>query len=152
MKMNKKTIGALLLIGIIATIQLGCTKYDEGGLTANAEKNLKNSWKLEKYLRNGNDETSSLLISNYLEEYQEEGIYLRSYIDKQGDPVNESGNWQFDNKRQQVNISGISSFELTEENSTVSSSDYNIVKLKNKEYRYNFVNGGDTHEFWFVPN
>ena len=130
-----------------------CKKYENGGLVGKAEKRLTaNTWKLEKYLRNGNDATSTIQISNFTEQFQEGGALIRNYIDKDGDPFSETGSWQFDNDKQQVNLTGVGSLELSDQNSTVSTSDYNIIKLKKKELWYTYDNGGDSHEFRFVPN
>ena len=153
MKTIKRTLKGLLITGLAIICMTGCKKYDEGGLMGKADKRLTaNTWKLEKYLRNGNDETSSLLISNFTEQFQDGGTLIRNYIDKDGDPFSETGSWQFDNDKQQVNLKGVSSIELTDQTSTVSTSDYNILKLKKEELWYYYDNGGDRHEFHLVPN
>ena len=153
MKTMNKTIGGLLILGLAVIFMTGCKKYDEGGLIGKADKRLTaNTWKLEKYLRNGNDETSSLLISNFTEQFQDGGTLIRSYTDKDGDAFSETGSWQFDNDKQQINLTGVGSIELTNQTSTVSTSDYNIIKLKKKELWYSYDNGGDSHEFHLIPN
>lgn len=153
MKTLKTTLTGLLIAGLVATFMTGCKKYDEGGFIGKADKRLAaHTWKLKKYLRNGNDETSGLLISNFTEQFQDGGTLIRNYIDKDGDSSSETGSWQFDNDKQQINLSGIGSIELTDQTSTVSTSDYNILKLKKKELWYYYDNGGDRHEFHFEPN
>lgn len=153
MKTKRKALNGLLLIGFAIIFMAGCEKYDEGGLVSKAEKRLTaNGWKLKKYLRNGNDETSQLLISNFNETFSGSGVLTRSYTDKDGDPFSETGKWTFDNDKQQINITGVGSVELSDQTSTISTSDYNIVKLKKEELWYAFDNGGDSHEFRFVPN
>ena len=143
----------MLIIGIATVFLTGCKKYDEGGLISKAEKRLTaNTWKLDKYLRNGNDETSQLLISDFTEAFSEGGTLTRSYTDKDGDAFSETGEWTFDNDKQQINLTGVGSIELTDETSTVSTSDYNIIKLKKDELWYSYENGGDSHEFRFIPN
>jgi len=149
----KKTLKGMLIIGIATVFITGCKKYDEGGLISKAEKRLTaNTWKLDKYLRNGNDETSQLLISDFTEAFSESGTLTRSYTDKVGDAFSETGEWTFDNNKQQINITGVGSIELTDQTSTVSTSDYNIIKLKKDELWYSYENGGDSHEFRFIPN
>jgi len=149
----KKTLKGMLIIGIATVFITGCKKYDEGGLISKAEKRLTaNTWKLDKYLRNGNDETSQLLISDFTEAFSEGGTLTRSYTDKVGDAFSETGEWTFDNNKQQINITGVGSIELTDQTSTVSTSDYNIIKLKKDELWYSYENGGDSHEFRFIPN
>lgn len=131
---------------------MSCKKYDEGGLLSSADKKLKQSWKLESYYLDGVDATNSLLIQNYQEEYKENGDYVRSYIDTDGEQFNETGTWSFDSDKENIRIMSVSSLELTAENSTVSTSDYEIVKLKKKELWYKYDNGGNTHEFHLIPN
>jgi len=116
-----------------------------------ADKRLSaHTWKLEKYLRNGNDETSQLLISNFTENFAENGTITRSYTDPNGDPFSESGNWSFDNDKMQINLTGVGSIELTNQTSTVSSSAYNIIRLKKDELWYYYENGGSRHEFHLI--
>ena len=148
-----KTLKRLFILGLVFTIITGCKKYDEGGLVSKAEKRLTSqAWKLDKYLRNGNDETTQLLIRNFSETFSDGGSLVRSYTDADGDPFNETGSWTFDNDKQQINLTGVGSIELTDQTSTVSTSDYNIIKLKKDELWYSYENGGDSHEFRFVPN
>lgn len=153
MKTMKKTVNGFLILGLSAIVLFGCEKYDEGGLVGKAEKRLTaHKWKLDTYLRNGNDETSQLLISNFTETFSEGESLTRSYTDTDGDAFSETGSWSFDNDKQQIKLSGVSSIELTDETSTVSTSDYNILKLKKDELWYYYENGGDEHEFHLVPN
>ena len=141
---------ALIVVSVITLTFAGCKKYEDGGPLRKAEKTLTNSWKFDKYLLNGAEATSSLLISGLTEEYTENGSYIRSYVDKDGDFFSETGNWQFDDKKTNIDVSGISSLELSNNNSSVSASDYTILKLDKKELWYHFENGGDLHEFRFV--
>jgi hypothetical protein len=141
----------MLFIFISSFLAGGCKKYSDGGLVSKADKRLSaHTWKLEKYLRNGNDETDLLLISNFTETFDENGTITRSYIDTNGDPFSESGEWSFDNDKMQINLTGVGSIELTTQTSTVSSSDYNIVRLKKDELWYYYENGGSRHEFHFT--
>lgn len=145
----KKSFNKLIILVFSLTFLLACNKDDEIDrndlLTAH-------TWKLQKYLRNGNDETSEVLISNFTEQFQKGGIFKRSYIDKDGDPFNETGEWQFDTNQNQVKVTEVSSVQFTDETSTISSSDYNIVKIGDNDFWYTYDNGGDSHEFHFIPN
>jgi hypothetical protein len=149
MKTMGKIFGVLLIGGLLLT---SCKKYDNGGTKVRAEKNIKKAWELDAYYLDGQDRTSSLLISNFVETFNDDGFYSRSFIDASGDAKNGDGTWTLDNDKSLINISGIGSFELTNETSTVSASDYTILKLKKKELWYEFENGGNTHEFHLVPN
>jgi len=148
----KRKIQSIIAIVIMMISFVACNKYDEGGLVKNAEKKLKKSWKLETYFLDANDATSTVLIQNYIEEYKENGDYVRSYIDKDGAAFSETGTWSFDADKESIRINGVSSLELSDANSTVSTSDYQIVKLKKKELWYNYTNGGNLHEFHLIPN
>lgn len=140
----------ILVILITSVSLISCNKYENGGLLASADVNLKNTWKLESYIWDGIESTNSLLIQNYIEEYQENGNYVRSYIDDDGENFSETGTWEFDSDKLNIRIMSVSSLELTDENSTVSSSDYEIIKLKKDELWYRYENGGNTHEFHFI--
>lgn len=143
----------LLLLAFTTLLMLSCEKYEEGGLKRKAEDRLsENEWSLSAYLRNGTDESNSLLISGYTESYSSDGSYTRTYTDEDNQVEVESGQWQMDSDNDQIDISNIGSLELTEETNTVSASDYNILKLKDGELWYSFQNGGDTHEFRLTSN
>ena len=45
----------------------------------------------------------------------------------------------FDDDKMVISLSGVGSIELTDETSTVSTSEYNIIKLKKKEFWYSYV-------------
>jgi phytoene dehydrogenase-like protein len=62
----------------------------------------------------------------------------------------ETGNWVFENDKIQVNLTGVGSIELTNQTSTVSSSYYTIIRLKNHELWYYYENGGARHEFHLI--
>lgn len=145
-----KSLMTIVLAGLLAISINSCTKFDEGGLISSTEKNLQKGWTLSKYLRNGSDETSLLLIKNYQENYADNGSYSRSYLDRKGDAKSETGTWKFDKDQKKLNISGVSSVEITVKAGTVSSSYYNIVKLDNSEFWYYFTNGADKHEFRLI--
>ncbi len=146
-----KIITSIILFGLFALTFNSCKKYDEGGLISKADKRLTaHTWKLDKYLRNGNDETSQLLIGSFNETFSESGAFTRSYTDKNGDAISETGTWTFDSGKNQIKLTGVSSIELTDQTSTVATSDYNIIRMKKEELWYYFENGGDKHEFRLV--
>ena len=152
MKSDMKPFQLLIIFGFIFILITACEKFDEGGLVSKASKRLtENGWRLKSYFRNGNNETTKLLFSAFEENFID-GVSLgRSYIDKGGKPFTENGSWTFDNDKHQINITGVGSIDLTEETSTVSASDYNIIKLTKDELWYVHENGSDMHEFHLVP-
>lgn len=145
-----KSLTTLVLATLFAITINSCKKYNEGGLIGQTEKNLKQSWTLQKYLRNGTDETSVLYIKNYEETYSDGDSYSRTYIDKDNETASENGTWKFDRGQEKLNISGVASMEITDEAGTVSSSYYNILKLDKNEFWYYYTNGSDRHEFHLV--
>ncbi len=148
-----KTLGGLLFAVFIVAFTTGCEKYEDGGLVRKAEKSLTaNDWKLTNYYRSGTDETSQLLISNFIESFAEDGTLTRNFTDKDGELLSHNGAWQFDSNKQQIKLSGVGSIEITEVVGTVSSSDYNILKLNDGELWYSYQNGSDENEFHFVAN
>ncbi|MDH5609381.1 MAG: hypothetical protein OEY56_07865 [Cyclobacteriaceae bacterium] len=150
---NKNTLQRLLVVIPLMFLLLGCETYSDGGLIGKTEKRVTGkTWILDKYYLDGIDETSSLIISNLTENYNENGTYLREYTDKNGDPVSESGTWQFDTDKQLFNISGVGSMEITVQTGTVSSSDYFILRMVKDELVYNYDNGSSNHEFHFIAN
>jgi len=141
----------LFFITLIFAGISSCKKFDEGGFVSSADKNLtRQTWVLDSYLRNGNDETSQLVISNFEETYNADGALLRSYA-FDGAQMDQTGSWTLKADTKQIKIDGVSSLQLTAQSSTVSSSDIEIMKLKKKEFWYFFENGSDRHEFHFVP-
>lgn len=144
----KKVIGLILIIGVFTGMLSGCKKYDEGPTFSlkSKTKRLSRDWQIEEYYRNGNNETSQLIITNYVESYNKNGTHSRSYNDKNGNLVSESGQWKFDNNKEQISITGIGSIEWTDQTSTVSSSSYIILRLTSKEFWYYYENGGGKHE------
>ena len=110
------------------------------------------NWILEQYSRNGLDNTGNIYISNYKEDYFMDGAYERSYRDINGDLISEKGKWEFKNRDKEIHISDVSSIrQFSAENSTVSSSIYNINKLSETALVYSYDNGGDNHQFRLIP-
>ncbi|MDH5474937.1 MAG: hypothetical protein OEX22_04540 [Cyclobacteriaceae bacterium] len=141
-----KKLFYLLLVIVLSS----CSKFTDGGLISKADKRIVNSWKMQSYLLDGVDQTSTLLISGLEEVYKEDGSYMRSYIDKDGLAFEEIGDWELPDKSESINITSVSSLELSDQHSTVSSNQYNVKKMTKDEFWYEFTNGGATHEFRFV--
>jgi hypothetical protein len=150
--MKKAKLFSALIILIVSLPLASCKKYDEGGSLRKAETNLIHAWQLQSYYLNGADMTSTLTISNYSETYSEGGTYSRSYIDSSSDPKTASGTWSLEEDKSLLKISGPGSFELSEEFSSVSASEYTILKLTKDELWYEFTNGSALHEFHLVHN
>jgi hypothetical protein len=148
--MNSRHLVLALVLPLLIT---ACKKYDDGpGLSLRSKKErVANTWTIDKYFLNGVDATHQLVISSYQETYSKSGELNRSYIDSDGDLITQAGTWEFNTKKEKLDISGVGSIELTEANSTVSSKYVEILRLKEKEFWYQYENGGATHEFHMVP-
>jgi hypothetical protein len=146
-----KTLSLYTLMAAIVAIGISsCKKYPEGGYVNRTEKNLKKTWKLDKYLVDGVDQTVALIISNYEETYASNNDHFRSYIDKKGQLKSENGKWEFGKDDKQLKLSGLSSIDIIASQNSISSSYYNIIKLDSDEFWYRFENGSNTHEFRLV--
>lgn len=151
MKTMKQIASIIVASAFIAFGLTSCEKYEEGGTVRKGDERIINTWKLQSYLRNGTDETSSVYIKNYTEQYLENGTLTRSYTEKDGDAFSESGKYEFKNENKEVHISGVSSIsDFSDQHSSLSTSTLYITKLTKDEYWYYFENGGDKHEFRFT--
>ena len=140
--MKMKTLFAFALLAISVLSLTSCSK--ETTLEEN-QKNIKKLWKLDQYLVNGVDKTSSLVITGYTESYSDNLKYDRSFTSRNGDNITQNGSYKFESNSQ-VHVSGVGSIELTNGN-TVSSSYYNIIRLTETQLWYSYTNGNDKHEF-----
>ncbi len=136
-----KTLKNLLFISFIASVLLtGCKKYEEGpafSIRSKTER-VANTWKLVSYTIDGTDYTSVLANINYTETYDKDGNY--SYNSNLGTG---SGNWEFQSDKEQIKRSGVSS---------QSTETLYILKLKEKEFWYYYMDGNERHEFHFEEN
>jgi PBP1b-binding outer membrane lipoprotein LpoB len=146
--MKKLTIN--ILLSMLVLFFASCEKYEAGGLISKTEKNLFKTWKLQQYLRNNTNETASILISNYEETYSDNNVYSRIYNNKDNRVITETGSWKLDTEQKIIQISGVSSIDITTITGTISASNRTITKLTNNEFWYTFINGGDKHEFRLI--
>jgi hypothetical protein len=118
-----------------------CGKYEEGPSISLRSKTARvcNTWKVEKYMVNGSDQTATLnlILPNYREVYDKEGNYSFSYDGNSG-----SGRWEFQNDKAEIKRSGVSS---------QSSATLVILKLKEKEFWYYIMDGSDKEEVHMIP-
>lgn len=136
--MNRKNIFPILLL-VVASFA-ACKKYEEGPAISFRSKTARvaNTWKVESYTINGTDYTSTLANLNYMETYDKDGNY--SYTSSAGSG---SGRWEFQSNEEQIKRSGVSS-QPTET--------LVILRLKEKEFWYYYLDGNDRHEFHLVEN
>lgn len=136
--MNRKNIFPILLL-VVASFA-ACKKYEEGPAISFRSKTARvaNTWEVESYTINGTDYTSTLANINYMETYDKDGNY--SYTSSAGSG---SGRWEFQSNEEQIKRSGVSS-QPTET--------LVILRLKEKEFWYYYLDGNDRHEFHLVEN
>lgn len=134
---TKKIIPILLLIGASLA---GCKKYEEGPSLSLRSRTARvaNTWKVESYTINGTDNTSLLVNINYLETYDKDGNY--SYSSSAGTGT---GRWEFQSDDMEIKRSGVSS---------QSTETLVILRLKEKEFWYYYLDGNDRHEFHLAEN
>lgn len=140
-----------LLLSILAISFSSCEKYEEGGLISKGDDRIIGTWKVDKYLRNGTDESSTLYISNLQEVFDENGNIVRTYIDFEGENTVDEGTYEFSDDQKQIKIDGVSSIgDFSDNTSSISTSSITILKLDKEEFWYEFTNGSDEHEFHLI--
>jgi hypothetical protein len=117
-----------------------CKKYENGPFLSLRSKTgrVANTWRVASYTINGVDSTATLININYTETYEKSGAF--SYNSTVG---HSSGKWDFllDNKdilRAGVLGQGASSKIL------------HILKLKDKEFWYEIVDGSNVAEMHLI--
>lgn len=128
---TKKIFAIILIIGASLT---SCKKYEEGPAFSLRSKTARvaNTWKVESYTINGTDYTSTLTNINYTETYDKDGNYSYSSTTDAG-----SGKWEFQSDKEQIKRSGVSG---------QSTETLFILRLKEKEFWYYYMDGKDRHE------
>ena len=134
----KATKLVLAMLMIVSTTIISCKKYPDGPSLSFRSRTARvsNTWKVDQYLFNGSDQTSTMTSINYSETYDKSGNY--SYSSSLGGG---SGKWVFQNNDEQIKRSGVSS---------QSSQDLIILRLKQREFWYYYMDGNDKHEFHLV--
>lgn len=127
-------------IVIVTASIIGCKKYEEGPILSLRSKTARvaNTWKVESFTMNGSDFTSTFTSINYTETYDKDGNY--SYNSSAGSG---SGKWVFESDKEQIKRSGVSG---------QSSATLYILRLKEREFWYYYMNGNDRHEFHLKEN
>lgn len=130
---------AIILFLLVITIS-SCKKYENGPSLSlrSKEERVSNTWKVESYTINGTDYTSTLKNINYTETYDKDGGY--SYASSLGSG---SGKWAFNSDKTQIKRNGVSG---------QSTYDLVILKLKENEFWYYYMDGNDKEEFHLIPN
>ena len=136
--MSTKNIFACMLI--LGASLIGCKKYEEGPALSFRSKTARvsNTWKVMSYTINSADNTPFLTSINYTETYDKDGNYSYNSTLDAG-----AGKWEFQADKEQIKRSGVSG-QPTET--------LYILRLKEKEFWYYFLDGNDKHEIHLQEN
>jgi hypothetical protein len=148
MKILNKNLSKFIIISWVVIFIANC----DTNISTNERILTSQTWMLEKYLKNNIDNTNQININSYEETYLKNGEFERSYTHKDDNITAETGTWNFKNNETEIHVSDISSIQdFSQNNSTLSSSIFNIVQLTDDQFHYSYINGGDEHEFRLIP-
>lgn len=144
-----KTTKYLTILGLIGLITLNsCKKYEEGPRLSfrSKKERVSNTWKVDKYFENGVDETAEFKTKkiNYVETFTEDGVWSYSYIHENGDYKADIGMWEFDKNSDKEEIDRNAGGSTWEE--------LHILRLKEKEFWFWYMDSGERKEFHLIPN
>ena len=127
----------IITLGLSAFIFTGCRKYPDGPALSLKSKSarLTNTWKVESYLKNGNDMTPN--FAGYTETFTEHGDYFYTLESASG-----SGKWNFQNDNREIRINGIQNQP---------SQTLYVLRLESNSLWYYYFDGNDRKEFHMVP-
>jgi len=134
---TKNIFSIILIIGASLT---GCKKYEDGPALSFSSKTARvsNTWKVMSYTINSADITPFLTSINYTETYDKDGNYSYNSTLNAG-----AGKWEFQADKEQIKRSGVSG---------QSTETLYILRLKEKEFWYYFLDGNDKHEIHLQEN
>lgn len=143
-----KKICNIVVITAVFSAFMSCSKYEEGPKISlrSKEARVENTWKVEKYYKNGEDKTADFFADkiNYIETFTEDNKWSLSYTDGDDSELEtDSGTWDFDKEDKTLidrNAGGSTWEELT------------ILKLKNKEFWFWYMDGSDKKEYHMIPS
>jgi hypothetical protein len=117
-----------------------CKKYEDGPFISLRSKmsRVENTWRVESYTVNGVDSTATLVNINYTETYEKSGAF--SYASTTGHSM---GSWDFLLEKNDILRSGVLGQGAT-------SKILHILKLKDKEFWYEVVDGSNVSEMHLI--
>ncbi len=135
----------IMLLAIPLFILVGCGKYEDGpGLSLRTKKQrVCNEWQVSSAMQNGVDKTSDFnaAFAGYLLDIRKDDTYSLSYSPFSLAQVNESGQWQFVSEKMEIRFT----------NTDGESEQYQILRLKEKEFWVRFQDDGNDWEVHLVP-
>jgi hypothetical protein len=133
----KSTFSIFLIAGLLL---VSCKKYPDGPALSfrSTTARVANTWKVTSYTINDIDYTTVLTSTDYTETYNKENEY--SYNSTLGGG---SGKWEFQSDDKEIKRSGVSG---------QSGVTLQILRLKEKEFWYYYLDGNDRHEIHLEEN
>ncbi len=147
MKTTKKiSIFVLLFAGLMMPTIQSCKKYPDGPSISLRSRTARvaNSWRVERYLKNGIDQTGNFIASksNYVEIFTKENNWSFVYLNTSDGKIKSGGGtWHFINDDKQILRTEGGDNQLL-----------HIMRLKQNEFWYYYMDGSDTKEFHLVSN
>ena len=137
----KNALYSLLLLVVVA----GCNKYEDGpGFSLEPKKaRLVNEWQMSSAYQNGADRTADFnaAFAGYLLDIRRDNTYTLSYSPYSVGSASDNGHWEFNSDKTHVIFT----------NSNGDASDYQILRLKEKELWVRYHDSGDEWEVHLVP-
>lgn len=134
---------------LFAILFVSCRRYEDGPAISllPIKARLSNTWKVEKYLRNGVDETNNfnLLYPDYTISIDNTEVYEIHYSNAPY-PYLFPGTWKFTDSRKRF-------IRMTPEDSTADPFTYEILRLKNKALWITYQDASlQPVEIHYIPN
>jgi hypothetical protein len=142
---SKSTLKTVLVLCMSVFVLASCSKYDEGPAVSLRTKKARlcNSWQISSAYQNGADKTAEFntVLAGYLLNIKKDDTYTLSYSPLSAGTVTDNGSWKFNDDKTHVIFT----------DSDGESSDYTILRLKEKELWVKFMEDGDEWEAHLVP-
>lgn len=137
------TLSLIAIFALAATTFTGCKKYDDGPLISLRFKKarLVNTWKIEKIIKNGQQQSLSNDNKNSRYQFSKDGTFT---LRNTSTSVSYTGTWVFTDSKEKLKvIYSMGKLSINYE--------YTILRLKKKELWLKQDDDGDTIETHYVP-
>jgi hypothetical protein len=135
----------MMLLAIPLLILGGCGKYEDGPAISlrSKEARICNTWQVSSAMQNGVDKTSDFnaAFAGYLLDIRKDETYTLSYSPFSLGEVNDQGRWEFTSDKMEIRF-------INSDNET---SQYHILRLKEKELWVRFTDDNGEWEVHLVP-
>lgn len=135
----------IMFLAIPLLILGGCGKYEDGPAISLRSKEARvcNTWQVSSAMQNGVDKTSDFnaAFAGYLLDIRKDETYTLSYSPFSIGQVNDQGRWEFTSDKMEI--------RFTDSDGDVSQ--YQILRLKEKEFWVRFTDDNGEWEVHLVP-